>query len=111
MELELPNDRTRVGWMLEAIMDCPDKDVSAALAAIRLDDGPNGMRRDFERTVAFLLPTDPVRKRQKDNKRGAANISAVNIPQGPSMIPRSRHWLTYEPLAHPFVGSTISETQ
>ena len=56
MELELPNDRTQVGWMLEATKDCPDKDVAAALAAIRIDDGVNGMRQDFERTVAFLLP-------------------------------------------------------
>ena len=50
------------------------------MAAIRLDDGVGGMRRDFERTVAFLLPTDPVMKRQKDNKRGAAYISAVDNP-------------------------------
>ena len=73
--------------MLEAIKDCPDKDVAAALAAIRLDDGMNGMRRNFERTIAFLLPTDPVKKRQKDNKRGAANILAVDVPSGP---PRGR---------------------
>ena len=48
---------------LEAIKDYPDKDVAAALAAIRLDDGIAGMGRDFERVVVFLLPTDPVKKR------------------------------------------------
>ena len=40
----------------------PDKDVEAALAAIRMDDGASGMRSDFERSVAFLLPEDPVKK-------------------------------------------------
>ena len=82
MELELPNDCTCVGWMLEAIKDCPDKDVAAVLAAIRLDGGIGGMRRDCERTVTFLLPTDSAKKIQKDNKRDAVNISAVNNPSG-----------------------------
>ena len=83
MELQLPNDRTRVGWLLDAIKECSDKDVTAALAAVRLDDEPGGMRRDFERAVTFLLPTDPVKKRtNKNNKRGAAKILAVNGPPG-----------------------------
>ena len=34
------------------------------------------MRQDFERAVAFLLPTDPVKKK-RGGKRGAAQISAV----------------------------------
>ena len=59
--------------------ECLDKDVSADLAAIRLDDGAAGMRSDFERSVAFLLPTEPVKKKQI-SKRRAANISAVGAP-------------------------------
>ena len=69
--------------MLNAIKECPNKDVSAALAAVRLDDGLAGMRRGFERAVLFLLPTNPIKKRnEKNNKRSAATISAVNGPTG-----------------------------
>ena len=63
IQLELPNDRTRVGWLIDNMKECPDKDVSAALDAIRMDDGAAGMRSDFERAVAFLLPTDPAKKK------------------------------------------------
>ena len=73
--VELPNERTRVGYLLVNI-DTQDKDVTTALSHIRLDDGANGMREDFERSVAFLLPTDPVRKK-RGAKRSAAQISAV----------------------------------
>ena len=38
------------------------EDVSAALAEIRLYDGAEGIRSDFERAVAFSLPTDPIKK-------------------------------------------------
>ena len=83
MELQLPNDRTRVGWLLDAIKECADKDVTAALAAVCLDDEPGGMRHDFERAVTFMLPTDPVKKRtDKNNKCCDANISVVSGPPG-----------------------------
>ena len=42
-----------------------------------LDDNPNGMRSDFERSVAFLLPTDPVKKKRGGGKRNAGQISAT----------------------------------
>ena len=73
--VELPNDRTRVGYILKNI-ECSDKDVTAALSHVRLDDNPGGMRQDFELAVAFLLPTDPVKKK-RGGKRGTAQISAV----------------------------------
>ncbi len=50
-----------------------------ALSHIRLDDGPTGMRSNFERTVAFLLPTDPVTKK-RGAKRPGAEVSAVEAP-------------------------------
>ena len=59
IQLEIPNDRRRVGWLIDNIKECPDKDVSVSLAAIPLDDEAAGS--DFERAVAFLLPTDPVK--------------------------------------------------
>ena len=79
MQLELPNDRTRVGWLIDNMKECPDKDVLVDLAAIRLDDGESGTRSDFERAVAFLLPTEPIKKK-KINKRRAATISSVGAP-------------------------------
>ena len=57
--LEVPNEHTRVRYLLDNLKECPDKDVTAAIAAIRLDNNAGGMRNDFERAVAFLLPTDP----------------------------------------------------
>ena len=51
--------------------------MTTALSHIRLDDGPNGMRGDFERAVAFLLPTDPVKKRGGRTKRNSAQISST----------------------------------
>lgn len=55
--------------------------VTAALAAVRLDDGVGGMRRNFERAVAYLLPTGPIVKGQKDKKRGAAATSEAEGTQ------------------------------
>ena len=79
MQLELPNNRTRVGWLIHNMKECPDKDVSAALATIGLDDGAAGMRIDFEIAVAFILPTNPIKKNQR-SKRRATTISAVGSP-------------------------------
>ena len=79
MQLELPNDSTRVAWLIDNMKKFPDKDVSSALATIYLDDGEAGMRSDFERAVDFLLRTDPAKKKQR-RKRGAATISEVGAP-------------------------------
>jgi hypothetical protein len=82
--VELPNERTRVGYLLDNI-DSNDKDVTAALSHIRLDDttdpvtgNPIGMRNDFEGAVAFLLPHDPVKKK-RGGKRPSAQISAAAL--------------------------------
>ena len=82
VSVELPNERTRVGYLIENI-DCQDKDVTTAVSHIRLDDTvdaqglPSGTRNDFERAVAFLLPMDPVGKKKRGGKRGSAQISAT----------------------------------
>ena len=73
--MKLPNERTRVGYILKNI-ECSDKDVTAWLTNVRLYDTPGGMRQDIERAVAFFLPTDLVRKK-RGGKRGAAQISAA----------------------------------
>ena len=81
VQVELPNERSRVGYLLDNI-DCSDRDVVTALSHIRMDDGAAGMRSDFERAVAFLLPTDPVKKKRGGTKRNAGHISAATAAGG-----------------------------
>ena len=72
---QLPNEHTRVGYLLEGIQ-CSDPGLQAAMVSVRMDDGANGMRSDFEKAVVHLLPYDPVaRKRAAGTKRPAASIS------------------------------------
>ena len=72
---QLPNKLTRVGYLLEGIQ-CSDPGLQAAMVSVQTDDGANGMRSDFERAAAHLLPYDPVaRKWSAGTKRSAANIS------------------------------------
>ena len=52
---------------------------------MQMDDGLNGMRSDFEKAAAHLLPYDPVaRKQAAGTKQHAANISDTWIIQGPN---------------------------
>ena len=60
---QLPNEHTRVGYLLEGIQ-CSDPGLQAAMASATIDDGANGMRSDFEKAVAHLLPYDPVARKQ-----------------------------------------------
>ena len=76
MTFEIPSERTHVGHLLENI-EYNDKDVSAELSSVCLDDNVNGMRNEFERAVAFLLTTDPV---NNNKKRVHAQIYYVSTP-------------------------------
>jgi spore germination protein YaaH len=55
-------------------------DVKAAIASIKLDDGPGGLCTNFERAVALLVPVDPANKR-RGTKRSEAEISAAGVKQ------------------------------
>ena len=70
----VPDERTRVGFLADAMKECNDADVKAALANIRLQDTAQGMRNQFEKAVTHLLPTDPVKSKKK---RTNADISSV----------------------------------
>ena len=59
---QLPNEHTRVGYLLEGIQ-CPDPGLQAGMVSVRTDNGPNGIRSDFERAVAHLLPYDPIARK------------------------------------------------
>jgi hypothetical protein len=72
---QLPNAHSRVGFILDAIKS-DDAGLQAAMANILDDTGVDGKRGDFEAAVAYLLPKDPVVKRnQLDSKRSASEIS------------------------------------
>ena len=66
--------------MIDAIK-CTDSKVVAALSHIRIDDGVNGMRNNFDTDVTFLLPTDPIQIKQKlaGDKRPIADIASVEM--------------------------------
>jgi hypothetical protein len=65
---QLPNERTRVTYLLDAIQ-CNDPGLQAAMANVRTDTDPvDGKMNDFEATASYLLPYDPVSK-----KRAAGN--------------------------------------
>ena len=72
---QLPNERTRVKYVIDGIVTDNSK-LRAAVAAITTDDGPGGKRNDFEACVAFLLQHDPANDGKKSTKRTAAEISA-----------------------------------
>ena len=62
--------------MLDNIVNS-DPDLRAALASIRADT--NGMRNNFERSVAFLLPVCPYAKYSKGRNTNTAIISDVTL--------------------------------
>lgn len=76
VEFQLPNEHSRVGFLLDAIKTS-DAALNAAKAQVDTDDGPNGKRNNFEATASYLLPYDPVaKKRQAGAKReNEANVS------------------------------------
>ena len=74
MAYQLPNDRTRVTYLLDSIR-CTDPELLAAVAAVKNDDA--GMRDAFELTATSISPADPVARKRMNNKRPAAEISAT----------------------------------
>ena len=78
IQYQLPNRHSQVGFLLDAIQTS-DAGLQAAMASIRTDDGPDGMRNDFKQSAAHLLPYDPVAKKHaaRSSKRGSAEVSAV----------------------------------
>lgn len=76
---QLPNERTRVIHLLDAIQ-CHDTALQAALAHVASNDQPGGMMERFEETAAYLLKFDPVAKKRKTNASGnqMQQISSVS---------------------------------
>lgn len=78
VDFQLPNEHTRVGYLLENIVSS-DPDLRAALASIRAN--VNNMRDNFEAAVTFMLPTCPYARHAKGRNSGneTANISDVTL--------------------------------
>ena len=79
VSFQLPNELTRVKYLLDAI-DNSNAELQAAIAMIRQDDEADGKMNNFEAAAAYLIPCDPVAKKQQvGSKRPAADISSANI--------------------------------
>ena len=77
VQYQLPKEDSRVGFLLEAIQ-CSDPGLQAAMASFKTDNGPEGMRNNFEATAAHLMPYDPVaKKRTSGYKRGSTQILSL----------------------------------
>lgn len=77
VQYQLPNEHSRVGYVINAIQ-CSDAELQAAMASVKQDNAPDGLRNDFEQMAAHLIPADPVaKKRQLNNKRAQADISST----------------------------------
>ena len=62
VQYQLPNEHSRIGLLIDAIQ-CANAELQAAMASIKTDNGLYGLWNDFERSVAHLLPYDPVAKK------------------------------------------------
>ena len=80
VEFQLPNEYSRVGYLLDAI-ETTDASLQAAMALVRNDDDPTvGKRSNFESTTTCLLPHDPVAKKRTNNpaRQRGAEISSID---------------------------------
>ena len=76
VSFQLPNEHTRVGYLLEGIQSM-DPGLQAAMTSVKTDDGLNGMRNDFEAAAAHLLRYDLVARKKAAMKQPVAQISSV----------------------------------
>ena len=75
---QLPNERTRVTHLLNAIQTS-DASLQAAIAHIKSTKAdPMGLMSDFERTAAYLIQFDPVSKKRK-RAGNSHNINAITF--------------------------------
>eukprot|EP00957_Ditylum_brightwellii_P123619 9424877-Ditylum_brightwellii.AAC.1 len=76
VNFQLPNGHSHVGYLLASIKN-NNAGLQATMTNINSDQNVDGMRLDFEKAVAHLLPYCPVAKRKTaiGNKRRAADIS------------------------------------
>ena len=96
-KFQLPNDYSRVGYLLYAI-ETTDALLQAAMALIRNDDNPVvGKRSNFEATSTCLLPHEPVAKKRMNNpaRHRGPEISSIDSSQMKSGVGTSGVSLRY----------------
>ena len=85
VQYQLPNEHSRVGFLIDAIQ-CADAGLQAAMASVKTESGPNGLRNNFAKSISHLLPYDPVaKKRATGIKQGSALISLTEAHDGPNI--------------------------
>ena len=79
VQYQLPNEHTRVGYFLDAL-ESQHPPLLAAMANIEEENGDTGKIINFDNSVAYIIPKDPVLKRRstENNKRTQAQISDTN---------------------------------
>ena len=80
---QLPTEFTRVGYLLDGIETC-DPRLQAALSTVRADnDVTTGepKRYNFNKTVTFITPEDPVTRRLSKGKRVHADVASIGFNQ------------------------------
>lgn len=75
---QLPNQFIQVTHLLDNIQ-CDNAPLQASMALVQNNMDPNGKMNNFEDATTFIIPYDPVTKKQAAApKRGIANISEVD---------------------------------
>ena len=95
VDYQLPNELTRVTYLLDAIEN-NDAPLQAAMSLCRNNQYLGGKMNDFEATAAFLLPHDPVAtNRASDTKISHAMVSfivgnlasaSIKVPTGSTRV-------------------------
>ena len=69
MQYQLPNEHSRVGFLLEAIQ-CSDPGLQAAMASIKTDNGLEGIGTTLRSQLLTYCPVNQLLKRDQVDKRG-----------------------------------------
>ena len=80
MDYQLPNEHTRVTFLLDSL-ESNDAGLQAAMSIIKEYNKLGGKRTDFKLAATHLIPEDPVHKKRLPGKRPAADISRVTVPR------------------------------
>ena len=56
------------------------------MASVNQDKTPNGLRENFENTVANILSADPISKKQVKGSKHRADISSIDFEQDEATV-------------------------
>ena len=73
MQFQLPNEYTRVGYLLNSIQSS-DPNLHASIANVYGDTGKGGKQNGFESSALYILPKDPVARNKPNVNRVSDEI-------------------------------------